>query len=162
MVHLTLLTFLTWILLKIHKNLFLQSFLWLLWGHVPSSSVHRQFVEKQFVNIQGSSSKVCPQCLIRSHVLPGFIHWLNVLFGLHPECCDAGTPVIFNRVFIIEAGRALVGRSAHWLHTLDHARWGVEEAVAWIGRLQALRWTHEPWDGMHGCGTRDGWGQPGI
>lgn len=122
----------------------------------------KQTVDKQFVNIHWSSSKIRPQCLIGSHVLPGFIHWLNVLFGLHPECCNAGTPVVLHRVFIVKAGWALIGRGPNWLHTLDHARWGVEEAVVWIGRLQALRWTHEPWDGMHGRGTGDGRGQPGI
>lgn len=83
------------------------------------------------------------------HVLPGFIHGLNVLFGLHPECSDAGTPVILHRVFITVTGSALVSRWAHGLHTLDHARWGVEKAVAWIGRLQALGGTHEAWNCMH-------------
>lgn len=95
-------------------------------------------MEKQFVNIHGSSSKISPKWLVRSHVLPGFIHGLNVLFGLHPERCDARTPVVLHRVFIVEAGWALVGRRAHWLHALDHPRWGVEIAVALIGRLQAL------------------------
>lgn len=122
----------------------------------------KQTVEKQFVNIHRSSSKICPQFFIRSHVLPGFIHWLNVLFGLHPECCDAWTPVVLHRIFIVKAGWALVGRRAHWLHTLDHSRCCVEEAVACIGRLQALWWAHESWDGMHGRGTGDGRGKPGI
>lgn len=93
-----------------------------------------QTVKKQFVNIHWSSSK----CPIRSHVLPGLIHRLNVLFGLHPERCNARTPVVLHRVFVIEAGWALVGRRAHGLHTLDQARWRVEEAVAWIGWLHAL------------------------
>lgn len=79
-----------------------------------------------------------------------------MLFGLHPERCDAGAPVILYRVLITEARRALVRRRAHRLHTLDHARWSVEEAVARIGGLQALWRSHEPWYGMHGCGTGDG------
>lgn len=99
----------------------------------------KQTVEKQCVNIHGSSSKIRSQHLTRSHVLPGFIHRLNVLFGLHPECGNARTPVVLHWVFIVEVGRALVGRWAHRLHTLDHGRRGVEEAVAGIGGLQALR-----------------------
>ena len=159
MVHSKLIKFLKWTLKTSQVHFPYDSFgvmyLFLHWNM-------KQTVEKQFVNIHWSSSIICPPCFIGSHVLPGFIHWLNVLFGLHPECCNAGAPVVLYWVFIIEAGRALVGRRAHRLHTLDHARWGVEETVAWIGRLQALRWTHEPRDGMHGRGTGDGWGQPGI
>lgn len=100
--------------------------------------------------------------LIRSHVLPCFIHRLNVLFGFHPECCDAGTPVILHWVLIVEAGWTLVWRGAHRLHALDHARWGVEETVAWISGLQALRRAHEPRHCVHGCGTGDGRSQPWI
>lgn len=92
----------------------------------------------------------------RLHVLPCFVHGLNVLFGLHPQRCNAGTTVILHRVFVIEAGRALVWWRGHGLHALDHARGRVEEAVGRIGRLQALRRAHEPWDGVHGGGTGDG------
>lgn len=72
-------------------------------------------------------------------MLPGFIHRLNVLFGLHPQRCDAGTPVVLHRVFLVEAGWALVCRGAHGLHALHHARWGVEVAVVGIAWLHALR-----------------------
>lgn len=105
---------------------------------------------------------MCPQCLVGSHVLPGFIHWLNVLFGLHPECCDAGASVILHRAFVIEDGWALVGRGADGLHTLNSARWAVEEAVARVGGLQALRWSHKARYGVHGRGTGDGRGEPRI
>lgn len=103
-----------------------------------------------------------PRCLRRSHVLPGFIHRLNVFFGLHPERRDAGAPVVLHRVFVVEAGRALVGGRPHGLHALHHGRWAVEEAVAGVGRLQALRRAHEAWDGVHGRGTGDGRRQPGV
>lgn len=99
---------------------------------------------------------------IRSHVLPGFIHRMNVLFGFHPECCDARAPVVLHWVLIIEAGRTLVGRGPHRLHALDHTRRGVEESVARISGLQALWRSHEPWYCVHGCGTGDGRGQPWI
>lgn len=76
-----------------------------------------------------------------------------MLFGLHSEGCDAGIPVVLHRVFIVEGRCALVGRRPHRLHTLDHAGWAVEEAVAGVGGLQRLRGAHEPRNGVHGCGT---------
>lgn len=86
-----------------------------------------------------------------------------MLFGLHPECCDAGAPVILHGVFIIEDWGALVrGRADHGLHTLNHARWAVEEAVAGVGWLQTLRRSHEPRDGVHGRGAGDRRGEPWV
>ena len=41
-------------------------------------------------------------------------------------------------------------------------RIGVEEAVAGVAGLKALRWTHEAWDAVHRCGTGQGRGQPGV
>lgn len=110
----------------------------------------------------GTAQENGPARLIRSHVLPCFIHGLNVLFGFHPECCDAGTPVVLHWVLVVEARWTLVGRGAHRLHALDHARWGVEETVARIGGLQALRRAHEPGDRVHGCGAGDGRSQPRV
>lgn len=86
-----------------------------------------------------------------------------MLFGLHPECGDAGAPVIIHGDFIIEDGGALVrGRADHGLHTLNDARWAVEEAVAGVSRLQTLRRSHEPRDGVHGRGAGDGRGEPRV
>lgn len=101
--------------------------------------------------------------LVGSHVLPGFIHRLNVLFGFHPECCDAGTPVVLHRVLVVEAGWTLVRRGPHRLHALDHTMGrGVEVTVARVSGLKALWRSHEPRYCVHGCGTGDGRGQPWI
>lgn len=85
-----------------------------------------------------------------------------MLFGFHPECCDAGTPVVLHGVLVVEAGWTLVRGGAHWLHALDHPGRGVEETVARISGLQALWRSHEPRYCVHGCGTGDGRGQPWI
>lgn len=34
--------------------------------------------------------------------------------------------------------------------------------MAGVGRLQTLRRSHEPWDGVHGRGAGDGRGEPGV
>lgn len=83
-----------------------------------------------------------------------------MLLGFHPQSGNAGAAVhVIQRVLVIKCGRALVRRRWHGLHSLNHARGGVQEpGVTGIGGLEALARSHEAWDAVHGAGA----GQPRV
>lgn len=88
-----------------------------------------------------------------------------MLFGLHSQRSNARASlvhILHHRVLIVEVGGALVGGRRHGLHALDHARRGVQEAMAGVGWLQALTRPHKPWDTVHWGSVGDGGGEPGV
>lgn len=99
-----------------------------------------------------------------SHRLPCFVHGLNVFLGFHPQRGNARASLIhiLQRVLISECCRALVRWRGHCLHPLAHGWRGVQETMACISWLKALRRAHEPWDAVHGRGTGQRRGQPWV
>lgn len=98
------------------------------------------------------------------HGLPGFVHGLNVLLCFHPQSRNAGAAVhVIQRVLVIKCRGALVRRRWHGLHSLYHARGGVQEAgMTGISRLEALARPHEARDAVHRGGAGERRGQPRV
>lgn len=99
-----------------------------------------------------------------SHGLPGFVHGLDVFLGFHPQCGDAGAPLVhvLHWVFVGEGTGTLVWGWCHGLHPLAHGWRAVEEAVAGVATLQALSWAHETRDAVDWGGAGQRGGQPGV